>query len=217
MKALLLKDVYTLKESRALLVVIVVIAVFMAVWGGADNASFIISYVMVLCAVIAVNTMNYDETDNGYAFLMTMPFSRKTYVMEKYLFGFAAGLLGWIFALAMGALAGRFSGGAELDSEISWWPLYGGTLGAFFVLLTVMIPVQLKFGGNKGKIAMLASMAIVAGAAAAMVKTGGIQKLGQILVGATMIQLTLVSIIVVAACLVASFLCSVRIMERKEF
>lgn len=37
-------------------------------------------------AMIAVGTLSYDETDNGLAFLMTLPVDRKTYVREKYLF-----------------------------------------------------------------------------------------------------------------------------------
>ncbi len=218
MKALFLKDLYTLKTSKALLLVIVGVAVFMAIWGGEEGVSFITSYVMVLCAVVAVNAMNYDEMDNGYAFLMTMPFSRRQYVLEKYLFGFAVGCFGWILTMLLGAVAASGFGIRE-SQEFSGirWLLYGGTFAAFLVLQAVMIPVQLKFGGQKGKIAMLAIIAAGFGITALLTKVTGMENLAELLAGATKTQLSVSGFVIVAACLIVSFLCSVKIMERREF
>lgn len=218
MKALFLKDVHTLKASKTLLLVIIGVAAFMAIWGGEEGASFIVSYVMVLCAVVAVNAMNYDEMDNGYAFLMTLPFSRKQYVLEKYLFGFAVGFVGWLLTMIPGAVvASGFGAGESMAFKHIWWTLYGGTFAAFLVVQAVMIPVQLKFGGQKGKIAMLAIIAVGFGITALLTKVPGMAKLAGILSGATKTQIGIGGFVMVAACLVISFLCSAKIMERKEF
>lgn len=218
MKALFLKDVHTLKASKTLLVVIIAVAVFMAIWGGEEGVSFIVSYVMVLCAVVAVNAINYDEMDNGYAFLMTLPFSRRQYVLEKYLFGFAVGLVGWLLTMILGAVAAIGVGAGEsLAFKNIWWTLYGGTFAAFLVVQAVMIPVQLKFGGQKGKIAMLAIIAVGFGITALLTKVSGMAKLAGLLSEATNAQIGIGGFVMVAACLVISFLCGVKIMERKEF
>lgn len=218
MKALLLKDVHTLKASKALLVVIIGVAVFMAIWGGEEGVGFIVSYVMVLSAVLAVNAINYDEMDNGYAFLMTLPFSRKQYVLEKYLFGFAVGFVGWILTMVLGAVvASGFEAGESLAFKSVWWTLYGGTFTAFLVVQAVMIPVQLKFGGQKGKIAMLAIIAAGFGVTALLTKVPGMEKMTDFLSGATKAQLGIIGFMAAAASLIVSFLCSVKIMERKEF
>ncbi|NBI62060.1 ABC-2 transporter permease [Clostridiales bacterium] len=218
MKALFLKDVHTLKASKALLIVIIGVTVLMAIWGGQEGVSFIVSYVMVLCAVVAVNAMNYDEMDNGYAFLLTLPFSRKQYVLEKYLFSFAIGFCGWLLTMILGAVvASGFGAEKSWSFHDIWWTLYGGTFAAFLVVQAVMIPIQLKFGGQKGKIAMFAIIAAGCGITVILRKVPGMEELAEILSEATNAQLGAGSFILVAACLSVSFLCSVKIMERKEF
>ena len=41
----------------------------------------------IVTAIFAITTISYDEFDNGLAFLMTLPVTRKQYVAEKYLLG----------------------------------------------------------------------------------------------------------------------------------
>ncbi len=53
------------------------------VMGMSMDGSFLVGYLTMLMMMIAVGTLNYDEFDNGFAFLMTLPFDRKTYVREK--------------------------------------------------------------------------------------------------------------------------------------
>lgn len=133
---------------------------------------------------------------------------------EKYLFGLLTGIGGW---LAAAVLAITMAGQPAADDDL-WWMLYIGALLLMLVMQALMIPVQLKLGGQKGRVAILVLLAVIFGAAVAAVKN---EKLGtSIWNGLTSLEPAEICLAGAAAaliCLFISFLCSVRIMERKEF
>lgn len=214
MKALFKKDFYALKESKILILIMLFVVVIMGIWGGGESTGFILSYVTVLSGVLVLNTISYDEMDNNYAFLLTMPFSRNAYVMEKYLFGIITGTAGWLFSIAVIlATSGSFG-----QNGVFWWSLCAASLCLVYLLQAVMIPIQLKFGGQKGKIVILILFAAVVGAVAAAAKSAGLMER----IEAFMEHISLGGICAAGLafsilCLLLSFACSVGIMKRKEF
>lgn len=214
MKALFKKDFYALKESKTLILVMLFVVVIMAVWGGGESAGFILSYVTVLSSVLVLNTIGYDEMDNNYAFLLTMPFSRKQYAAEKYIFGLITGAAGWIFSMAVILATSDFS-----ESEgLLWRGLSAAALCLVFLLQALLIPIQLKFGGQKGRIVMLILLAaIVGGIAAAAATSGAPEWIGAFAAYMSFGRLCAAGFAFTLLCLLLSFRCSVRIMERKEF
>lgn len=215
MKALLIRDLCSLKESRMLIVLMFLVAAAMAVWGGEEQAAFIITYVTVLSAILMLNTMGYDEMDNGYAFLFTMPFSRKKYVQAKYLFGALIGLTGWGIAVIMSLVLVRGNDSA-IPGEI-WMLMYVGTLMSLFLIQSVMIPVQLKFGGPKGRVAVIVLMAICFGVVAVFAQGYGEEKLFNFFVGSSTTKLCMLGLAIVILLEAISYQCSVKVMEKKEF
>lgn len=214
MKALFKKDFYALKESKILILIMLFVVVIMGIWGGGESTGFILSYVTVLSGVLVLNTISYDEMDNNCAFLLTMPFSRSAYAAEKYLFGIVTGTVGWIFSVVV-ILA--TSGPFEQNGDF-WWSLCAASLCLVYLLQAVMIPIQLKFGGQKGKIVILILFAAVVGAVAAAAKSAGLMER----IEAFMEHISLGGICAAGLafsilCLLLSFACSVGIMKRKEF
>lgn len=55
------------------------------------SATFVVGYIILVFGLFALNTISYDEMDNGYAFLFTLPISRADYVKEKYVYGILSG------------------------------------------------------------------------------------------------------------------------------
>lgn len=218
MKALFLKDIYTLKEARLLIALTIGISVFMAIWGGDGVLSFVAGYVIAICAVLVINAVIYDEMDNGYAFLMTLPFSTKQYVLEKYLFGLAAILAGGIFALLLGAaMVHGFGNGEGMDPGDSWGSLFGTIFAVSLFLQAVMIPVQFKFGKQKGKLVIVVIVVAVCGIGAVLTENTKTEAALQGLSGIIRPHFLACGILFLAACFAVSILCSIRIMERKEF
>ena len=96
MKGLLEKDLRLMLSRKQSILIFIVASLFVAF---TMDGSFVVSYLTMLFTVIAISTLSYDEYDNGFAFLMTLPFSRKTYVREKYIFTLLAEITAWVISV----------------------------------------------------------------------------------------------------------------------
>ena len=93
MKGLLIKDWKLLLRNQKSFLVIM--SVMMVLYMAIGNPVFVISYTPMLCVFVALSTITYDMFDNGAAFLFSLPFSRKDYVREKYIFSGLITLTAW--------------------------------------------------------------------------------------------------------------------------
>ena len=103
MKGLLIKDLKLMKNQKSFFMVMAVVGlIFLITW---DAPYFAISYITMMFSMFAITSFSYDEFDNGAVYLFTLPFSRKTYVREKYLFGLLTCLIALTVStvLAIGA------------------------------------------------------------------------------------------------------------------
>lgn len=217
MKALFLKDLYALKESRMLLVLTVFLALVMGCMG---NIAFVQSYVAAISAVLVLNVINYDELDNGYSFLFTLPISRRQYVMEKYGFGLTTAFAGWCAILILSKLASLFS---TESLGMAGWMVSVCVLFAMLLMQALLIPVQIRFGGQKGKIAILLVFAASFGCAMLVVKViggsldEGFLMLWEFFSECSLLQILGTGIVAIAIAGAVSFFCSLRIMDHKAF
>lgn len=145
MKGLLIKDLMLMKRQKATFVMIVFFVIFLSVNNTLPSAG-IVAYVAIFFTMLAISSVSYDEFDNGYAFLFTLPITVKIYVLEKYLFAFLAVcgscLLsgGFLFIVGQGAQDEEFMG------------FVAGFGLMMFLLVAVMMPLQLKFGVEKSRL-----------------------------------------------------------------
>lgn len=84
MKGLWTKDIKLISSQQKSLLAIWLIAA--GIFITTDKISFAITYTSIVTSMIGVSTITYDAFDNGNVFLFTLPFTRKEYAMEKYLF-----------------------------------------------------------------------------------------------------------------------------------
>lgn len=84
MKGLFIKDLRLIKNQRNFLITLALMFLVLIVTG--VDASFFMGYVPFLLLIVTMSTITYDEQDNSMGFLMALPVSRQTYVLEKYLF-----------------------------------------------------------------------------------------------------------------------------------
>lgn len=154
MKGLLVKDLYLLGKQRNYVLYLLVISLFLLL--GADNAIFVSGYMTVLGSFLALITISYDEMNHGRAFLFTMPITRKMYVTSKYLTGILTCLTAWTVSLVftgVSVAAGRISVGWK-----EWLVSCLMFLGVGFLFDALMIPIQLKFGADRGRIVLMVVM-----------------------------------------------------------
>ena len=152
MKGLLLKDLMNLKKQSLLLLVVIVF--YLALSFASQSISVFGTMVTVMCAMLPITAMSYDERAHWDRYALTMPLSRRDLVVEKYLLGLLM-LLGSLgLSLLVQAVAGLPFGEALASSLSSL------TVGLLFQLLTM--PVMFKLGVEKGRVAMLAMIFIPA-------------------------------------------------------
>lgn len=220
MKGLLIKDLLLTKKQWKFLLLIFVISIFLMMTN--SGYIFVINYILFLLAMQAVGTMAYDEYENGYPYLLTMPVSRKTYVREKYLL--AALYAGGGIVLAYGLVRGMsFVRETQIDTKELWVSLLA-SLMVLCVYDAVLIPIRLKYGVERSKIV---SWLIFGGA---LVLFGGISyikgfaatvKVAAAGFGRWMnthaLNGCLLGVLLLTAVIFMSYRFSVRIMERKEY
>ena len=218
MKGLLIKDWRLLTGRRNYFFMVVSIGIiFMFV---NEDPSFSVGYMTILMAIFSTSTISYDEFENGMAFLMTLPVGRKSYVQEKYVFGIlCAGTMAILSTVLSLVIAAVTESGADCKEALV---LGGGMIGSAILILSIMIPIEIKFGVEKGRTAM----GIIGGVVFLIVfacsylgEKLSVDMTGVVSFLAGMSQSGLAAILVIALVVVVfiSYFLSVRFMEQKEF
>lgn len=217
MKGLLIKDFKLMKGQKNFFMVIVAISLIMIITS--PGTSFPIGFLGFVGPLFSLSSISYDEFDNGNAFLFSLPITRKDYVLEKYAFGLILGItslfLGTLISL-MAIIITKTGSSNEIFMTAS------SLLPAILLLLAIMLPLILKFGGEKGRIAIIGVMGFISVAGLLLIKTiefmgidlyALLKKLPQFEPQMYVLLFLLISVIV----LTISCLISLAIMKKKEF
>ena len=197
MKGLLIKDLKLMKNNgKNLLLVFLIIGTMMGIMTKELYAA--VGYVTFIFTLFTVSTISYDEYDNGYPFLFTLPITRRQYVNEKY-----------VFVLIMTA--------TELIL------MYGVYTITVLILNDIMIPLKLRFESEKGRLVIpivfggAMVIALIAAKLAGMLSETLKEKF--LLAAFNIGEYGIAAIVIVAAVIVtiASWFWSQRILEKKEF
>lgn len=218
MKGLLVKDFKLVKLQKNFFFMIIAVAVGLTIIN--DDATFMLGFLTFVMSMFTLSTISYDEFDNGNAFLFTLPVSRKSYVVEKYVFSLLLGGGSWVLAVLFAVVFSIIQG------TVSVLEVVMAAVVIFVIMLMVqaaMIPFQLKFGGEKGRIAMVGAVGIlfIIGFVAVKIAEGlgidllnvGIGSLSTVNMG----MAVAIAIAVDAVVLLVSMKISISIMDRKEF
>ncbi len=221
MKGLLIKDFCLTCKNKKLIGILVFMAVFMFAMQGEDMGGFIISFVTMLGGTLVLSTITTDEFDKSSMFLLTMPVKRSTYALEKYVFSFGCSLTCWVASTLICCIMDR-SGTVEIVKMAVVLLL----ILSLFQL--IMIPIQLKFGGENGRMVLMGMVVAIFGLGLI------ISKFGNKVFGENAVQLwyqgmlrffdALSPVYVMAAVIVGWILCliistriSIRAIEKREY
>ena len=217
MKGLLIKDLKLLKGQKNFFVVLIVIAIVLSV--SMSSPSFVIGYMTFIGAVFTLSTISYDEFDNGNAFLFSLPVTRKDYVREKYVFGILVGGASCLLSIVISLVIGLINHSVFLPVIMMSAVMVFAVL---FFIIAIMLPFQLKFGGEKGRVAIMIAFGVVILVGLLAAKIAGMFHidLGRMLSHFPVTNLGVMVAVIYALALSVCFLSmqiSVAIMEKKEF
>ena len=159
MKGLLLKDWYMMKKYCRMYLVIA--ALFIAASLASDNNLFFVFYPCLLCGMIPVNLLGYDERSRWMQYSGTLPYTKAQIVSAKYLIG----LFAQIAMLAVTGLVQAIKmsiNGSFVSNDFAVLMLLILTTATF--TSSISLPFILKLGVEKGRIAyyVMVGFAIVA-------------------------------------------------------
>lgn len=156
MKGLLIKDFKLLKGQKNFFMAITAISIIMIIVS--PGTSFPIGFLGFVGALFSLSSISYDEFDNGNAFLFSLPITRKDYVLEKYIFGLISGIM----FLLLGTVISLVVIGITKTGSFNEIFLTAGSLfPTILLILSIMLPFILKFGGEKGRIAIIGVMGFI--------------------------------------------------------
>ena len=212
MKGLLIKDIRMMGQQRIILASIVGISILM---GYTLEGSFLPGYLSLMAGIIAIGTITYDEADNGFQFLFTLPVDCRTYVREKYVFCIGMLLAGSLFGTVLELIRNAFTGGRFGGvAETAVLPL------VMVLMIAVMIPLQLKFGAERARVILMmiyGGIAVLAFLVSKLMNGSQPPAFIREMDQASPVLVLGCIAIVVAVLAFLSYLWSIRIMEKKEF
>ncbi len=229
MKGLLIKDFKLLKMQRNFYLMLGVIVIVMAF--GIPNMGFVLVYPTLIVPMFAISTISYDEFDNGYPFLFSLPFTRREYVWSKYAFLLilsGASLLFTCFVvMSVGMIRDGVAGislhAAEVAGALSELVVVLPPILAVTVLLqSVSIPLHLKFGAEKARLMriLLAGGVVAVGflfSALLDMMDIDLDRVLSELGGTNAVLTVLISLGLAVLSLLVSSKVSMHILEKKEF
>ena len=216
MRGLLEKDLRLLMHSKQTFVFSLALAV---VLGVTQKSTFILGYLTFFISAILVSTLSYDEMDHGFAFLFTLPINRKIYVREKYVFCMGGAVIVWSLMMMLYVIILNVR---DTPAAISEDVLNGlSFLPIIIFFLSLLIPMQLKFGVEKSRFVMIGVSIFVGMMIYFLAEKSGM------LDGNSAVEMSpfdligdlavdVIGLLIAAGLAVVSYLCSCRIMKKKE-
>ena len=211
MKGLLIKGFKLMKMQKRFFLLILLVGVVITF--SSYDVAFTTGFMASVSSLFSISSISYDEFDNGNAFLFSLPISRRTYAVEKYIFGAILGCCAWVLAMII-AISVGFLKGIHPDTE-TWFSAFL-ILSMMFVILALMLPFQLKFGGERGRIVLLL---VIGGLAPNGLELIGIDLLAMLdaMPAVNAGIMSFITLLIALLFLGVSCLISIGIVQKKEF
>lgn len=217
MKALFIQDIRYMLTQKSFLVTILIVGIALAL-GQNDNYIFVIGYLGFMGMITGLMSVTMDDQSNGLTFLFSLPIDRRVYVREKYIFIVLMGVSFSIFATALCLLFRVF---AEYKAPLD--EILATSLGTLFVMLLFvcfMLPLQLKFGAERARLASFIAIGLFFAAvivAGLVVNFADALPFIQAFLSLSPVALTGIAVAFLIVCLRISYSASLRIILRREF
>ena len=219
-RGLLIKDLCLMREIRKLLLIILFVTVIFIFNG--TSSTFLTGYIMIIIAFLVGMTISYDEMNNGLAFLMTLPVTRRQYVAEKFICGLLSLFFGCVYAMVVAVIQSMIGNSAPDLKESIMTAVLFAVIGV--IVLSFSIAIDLKFGVEKGRVMLILGFMVIFFLFYMGVeflernfpekKEAFLQWFNTIFEGSKIYP---VCAVICAVVLLVSFFASCRILEKKEF
>ena len=217
MKALFIQDLRYMLTQKSFLVLIAIVGIVLALTQN-DNYIFVIGYLGFMGMITGMMSVTMDDQSNGLTFLFSLPIDRRVYVREKYCF---IVLMGVLFGSVATALCLLFRVFADYKAPLD--EILATAFGTFFVMLlfvAIMLPLQLKFGAERARLASFIAIGFFFAAvliAGLVVNFADALPFIQAFLSLSPVALIGIAIAFLIVCLRISYSASLRVILHREF
>lgn len=150
MKGLILKDLLNLKKYVKSLAIIIIF--FAVLFISQNNIYALNGVVIILCSMMVITTMGYDNFAKWDKYALTMPVTRRDIVLSKYLLmliltGIGV-ILSLLFSFGFGIVKYNLNVLETLEAN-------GLILAVYLIFGSIILPLLYKFGVEKARILMI--------------------------------------------------------------
>ena len=206
MKALIYKDLATLKKT---LIPCIIISFVVIIYSNA----FLIAPMLCVMLPLVLNSSSfaYDAAAKFENLAFSMPIARKDYVFSKLLFPTIFGIFGGLFVCATLYIQDRFTGPTIITISL--------IVFAMAILIpSIQLPVLIKFGAEKGRIIMVITYALVfAGSSVLKEYIPGISRFFSEISRGSLLKLTLIVLGISVLLICLTVFISIKIVKEKEY
>lgn len=217
MKALFIQDFRYMLTQKSFLVLIALVGIVLALTQN-DNYIFVIGYLGFMGMITGMMSVTMDDQSNGLTFLFSLPTDRRVYVREKYIFIVLMGVSFSIFATALCLLFRVFADYKAPTDEILSTAV--GTLAVMLLFICFMLPLQLKFGAERARLASFIAIGFFFVAvllAGLVINFADALPFIQAFLSMSPVALTGIGAAFLIVCLRISYSASLRVILHREF
>ena len=147
MRVLLAKDIRLFRTMKNVVLIYVAMIAVSIIFGQKEMGVRLINLCIVMFTYLSMSTMSYDDFDRGMEFILTLPTTKKIYAIEKYVLALSTLVVMSIVGTGLLVALGIEFNTAILDIA----PMAAIAI----VLVSINLPLTLKFGSEKTKILTL--------------------------------------------------------------
>ena len=144
MKGLIIKDLFLLRKQGKILLLLAAFYTAFSIF--TKNISMLGAIVALMCVMMPITTLSYDEYCKWDRYALAMPVSGKTIVLSKYVLGLlltlAGSILAAVFSVGIVAVTGEMPFGEALFTIFC-------TSIISLLFLSAILPLLFKFGVEK--------------------------------------------------------------------
>ena len=207
MKGLIIKDLFLLRKQGKMLLLLAIFYTVFSIF--TKNISMLGAIVAVLCTMMTITTLSYDEYCKWDRYALAMPVSGTSIVLSKYILGLLLTLAGFITAAVI--IVGIVAITGEMPFGEALFTIFCTSIISL-LFLSAILPLLFKFGVEKGRILLMLVIFIPAALIYLLYKLGF-----QIPDSETLKLLAWLSPIAVILIGFLSVWLSIRIYKKKEF
>ncbi len=147
MKGMIKKDLLMMGNNYKALVVTLLLYLFYSFMFDMDMSFFLPFMGLMTC----ISTISYDDYNNWHTYAASLPQGRENVVRSKYIITVSIVLVLTVISIGLSYFVNSYKGN-PIDIELS--SILGIVL-AYSFMMSLLYPIELKYGAEKGRIAMI--------------------------------------------------------------